>query len=109
MPQTTSKQGVAGHFADTTLLAPRLEHGDACRVDGSCRGHPPHRVLVVGTALEIMGPETRVRDSGEGARPRRDVWSAGSPRVIDRARALVPSGGRQGSTLLRNACGVLLL
>ena len=46
--------------AHCLLHAGRLERDDACRHTGSNRGGHLKRVLVVGTALAIVGPETRV-------------------------------------------------
>ena len=89
------------------LHAGRLERDDACRHNGSDRGGSPQRVLVAGIALAIVGPETRVRDSGKGSRHRWDKWSGGSNFDACRTRALDPSVGKQGLALLHDAFRIL--
>ena len=63
---------------------------------------------MVWIALENVGPETRVRDSGEGTRLGRDIWIGVPNRIAGVVRPLDPSVGSQGVTLLRHAVDILL-
>lgn len=64
---------------------------------------------VASTAAATVGPETLVRDSGEVARPRRDMWSGVPDLIGRRVRALDPSIGTEGLALLRHVIDVLFL
>ena len=80
---------------------------DACRHGGSDRSDCRYRVRVVRTALAIVGPEAHVRDSGEGTRPCRSLWSGNSCCCVGHTRTLDPAGGGPGAALLCDAVHII--